>query len=196
MKTHFLKILVVIFCCLFVQCDFTEHDHEMNDFVGVYYFEQRYQQTKSLDYLMLKADSTLVHVYMHGNDTIVNAGKWKFKKYRENLSLTSDLDLDFEGKRDKNDIVWNDLLQWYTPTTLCFNIDSWYRFERIDSIKASKLGIDVSSADLGSYQEPAVSTEKSILGYLIIIALGILIYAPFIAVIVLLAYLFWRMIYK
>ncbi|MCR5454243.1 MAG: hypothetical protein K6F33_04575 [Bacteroidales bacterium] len=166
----------------------------MKDFVGVYYFEEGYRQTKSLDYLILKADSTLVHVYMHGNDTIVNTGKWKFRKYRENLSLTSDLDLDFEGKRDKNDIVWNDLPQWYTPTTLCFNIDCWYRFERIDSTKATELRIDVSAADLGSYQEPTVSHGKSILVYWVIIALGSIMYAPFIAVIVLLAYLFWRVI--
>lgn len=152
MKNKLIKIVGLFFViALFMGCAdprSTEEIRELYD--GIFLLEKEYREREnSLHYIIFYQDSTYIHKYIVGSDTLVNKGKWKLANnigfcLYDWIPYGRDPYLRFEKKR-KNSYPAILLHKSDDYAGLQFDIDGAYDFKKISKQNADRLGIKEDS---------------------------------------------------
>lgn len=153
MKNKLIKIVGLSFViALFMGCaDPRSAEEKSKLFDGIFLLEKEYREREnSLHYIIFYQDSTYIHKYIVGSDTLVNKGKWKLANnigfcLYDWIPYGRDPYLMFEKKR-KNSypaILLGSKNDGYAG--LQFDIDGAYDFKKISKQNADRLGIKEDS---------------------------------------------------
>ena len=131
----------------------TEEIRKLYD--GIFLLEKGYREREnSLHYIIFYQDSTYIHKYIVGNDTLVNKGKWKMIKrvsYGHTFWLYDWVPYGKDPYPLKNDEICQDrfpailLHKSDDYAGLRFQIDLGYEFDKISKQNADRLGIKEDS---------------------------------------------------
>ena len=160
MKNVITKIIGLLFViALFTECKdprSTEEIRELYD--GIFLLVKgNGEPENSLHYIIFHQDSTYIHKYIVGSDTLVNKGKWKLANnigfcLYDWIPYGRDPYLMFEKKR-KNSYPSILLHKSDDYAGLQFDIDGGYDFKKISKQKADRLGIKEDSITWHRIQE-------------------------------------------
>ena len=153
MKNKLIKIVGLFFViALFMGCaDPRSAEEKIKLYDGIFLLEKGYREREnSLHYIIFYQDSTYIHKYIVGSDTLVNKGKWKLANnigfcLYDWIPYGRDPYLMFEKKR-KNSypaILLGSKNDDYAG--LQFDIDGAYDFKKISKQNADRLGIKEDS---------------------------------------------------
>ncbi|MBR2196499.1 MAG: hypothetical protein IJ911_12920 [Salinivirgaceae bacterium] len=161
MKNVITKIIGMLFViALFTECKDPRSAEEISKlYDGIFLLEKGYREREnSLHYIIFYQDSTYIHKYIVGGDTLINKGKWRLTNYF-NFYLYDWIPY---GK-DPFPLKDGEKCQDRFPSILLhknddyaglrFQIDLGYDFKKISKQNADRLGIKEDSVTWHRIQE-------------------------------------------
>lgn len=142
MKTFLNKYIIFSILCFYLfGCNY---EHTENEYLGLFICQYQFEDKSALHYLILNEDKTYLHRYILNQDTANNVGKWNFYISNYDKKWTFDI---YDWKNFGafvgeciSDSCWLKQVR-FSKKCIWFYLDWDYKFVKIDSLEAARLGI-------------------------------------------------------